>query len=216
MAVWVKAKNNIVGVIFGPAGNNTKVFFIFQSRKRNKNCNEKKINICSDNVLHFLTLIFCQFGWFARERNLANFRGSPRNYVNGKRHFRSNHSPATKIIYPILHIDLLRKKSHPDLSWSFLWAGTMVTERTEKINGREYCTVWYWLHRVLFLDRNKKLEKNHYYIAWKSADWGKAFLSLVAAMRKFLAGTLRLALVEIMDEMATLQEKINIITQIST
>jgi hypothetical protein len=69
---------------------------------------------------------------------------------------------------------------------------------------------------VLFLDRNKKLEKNHYYIAWKSADWGKAFLSLVAAMRKFLAGTLRLALVEIMDEMATLQEKINIITQIST
>jgi hypothetical protein len=33
-------------------------------------------------------------------------------------------------------------------------------------------------------------------------------------MRKFLAGTLRLALVEIMDEMATLQEKINIVTQI--
>jgi hypothetical protein len=34
-------------------------------------------------------------------------------------------------------------------------------------------------------------------------------------MRKLLAGTLRLALVEIMDEMATLQEKINIVTQIS-
>jgi hypothetical protein len=33
-------------------------------------------------------------------------------------------------------------------------------------------------------------------------------------MRKLLAGTLRLALVEIMDEMATLQEKNNIVTVI--
>ena len=90
--------------------------------------------------------------------------------------------------------------SHLGLSWSLLCAGNHGNRK----NGEN--KQW---------DLSKKLEKHWvHYIAWKSADLGKAFLSLVAAMRKFLAGTLRLALVEIMDEMATLQEKINIVTQI--